>query len=111
MFVSLVKMLKGKLEFLKKAINNSRLVETATVPLLCLRSQCSVSVWMCVEDSSATWDITVVLVWVLRFRNRNHTPGSSFSLKLEAKNVPVTIGKSKLRKPYTFYHIRTPPKN
>lgn len=107
MFVSLVKMLKGKLEFLKKAINNSRLVEAATVPSIPVQRVCVDGV----EDSSATWDITVVLVRVLRFRNRNHTPGSSFSLKVEAQSVPVTIGKSKLRKLYTFYQSRTPPKN
>lgn len=64
MFASLVKILKGKLQFLKKAINNLLLMEMATVPLIPVEYVCVDDVWMILP---ARWDVIVVLVWVLSF--------------------------------------------
>lgn len=57
MFVSLVKLLTGKLWFLKKAIN-SLLLETATVPLTPAEGLCVDNVWTIL---SARWSVVVVI--------------------------------------------------
>lgn len=57
MFVSLVKLLTGKLWFLKKAIN-SLLLETATVPLTPAEDLCVDNVWTIL---SARWSVVVVI--------------------------------------------------
>lgn len=67
MFVSLVKILKGKLQFLKKAINNLLLVEMATVLLIPGEHVCVDDVWMTLP---VRWDIIVVL--------EIEIPGSNF---------------------------------